>query len=179
MTIRSRLWASLAVALAMVLAAGLASAEPAAAGPDDAESTAAEAAELGAVLDVQYEPQPDGYLEITEYENAFEVKGVAAACRLTVLAYKPTKSSSRVRAKGYYEIRGCGSSPFEVILSADIYAGGYWLSRHSWNFKTYPPISGYVSTSAACKDGTWTSWLLVQRGSREKAVRSDSRTVDC
>lgn len=179
MTIRSRLWASLAVALAMVLAAGLATADPAAAGPEDADLAAAEASELGAVLDVQYEPQPDGYIKITEYENAYEVTGVAASCRMTTVAYKPTTSSTRVRAKGKYELRGCGSSPFEVVLSADIYVNGYWLSRNSWSFKAYPPTAATISIPADCRTGTWTSWIFVTRGNTEQGARSDPQRVTC
>ncbi|WP_199042922.1 hypothetical protein [Glycomyces salinus] len=177
MTIRSRLWASLAVALAMVLAAGLATADPAAAGPDDADLTAAEAAELGAVLNVQYESQPDGYIKITEYENAYEVTGVAAACTMTTRAYKPRQSGSRIRGTGYYELRGCGSSPFEVIISIEIYVNGYWLSRHSWSFQTYPPISGEPSISTSCDEGNWSTELFVRRGNNEQYTTSSVLNV--
>jgi hypothetical protein len=174
MTIRSRLWASLAVALAMILAAGLGVAGPAAADSDTGDLAAADAAELGALLDVEYVPQPDGYIEITEYENANEITMVAADCTRTVRANKPTKSTSRIRGSGYYKISGCGSSPYEVIISLEIYVQGNWLSMHNWSFLTYPPISGEPSISTPCKRGGWTTTMnLTKNGTSVRYLRSD------
>ncbi|RRS01502.1 hypothetical protein [Glycomyces terrestris] len=178
MTIRSRLWASLAVALAMMLAAGMGVAGPAAADSGAGDLAAADAAELGALLDVEVMPQPDGYIEITEYENATEITMVAADCERTVRAYKPTKSSSRVRGSGYYRISGCGTSPYEVIISIELYTNNNWVSMHSWNFTTYPPISGEPSISTPCKRGGWTTEInLLKDGSSVKYVRSDVLNV--
>ncbi|MFC3494239.1 hypothetical protein [Glycomyces rhizosphaerae] len=174
MTIRSRLWASLAVALAMILAAGLGVAGPAAADSGTGDLAAADAAELGALLDVEVVPQPDGYIEITEYEKATEITMVAADCERTVRANKPTKSSSRIRGSGYYSISGCGSSPYEVIISIEVYVNGNWLSMHSWDFLTYPPISGEPSISTPCKKGGWTTEInLLKDGSSVRYMRSN------
>lgn len=178
MTIRSRLWASLAVALAMVLAAGLGVAGPAAADRSSADLAAADATELGATLDVEYVPQPDGYIKTTEYENATEITAVASGCTMVVRAYKPRKSSSNIYGTGYYSLSGCGSSPFEVIISIEIYSGGYWLDMHSWKFLTYPPVSGEPSVHTACKRGSWSTELVVQRSDNKyKYMTSDILNV--
>jgi hypothetical protein len=176
MKLRLRLFASLGVALAMVLAAGFGVAGPAAAA-EGADAAVAEEADLGAVLDVQYEPQPDGYIKITEYETATEVTAVAAACELTVRAYKPTRSGSYIRGEGYYKLTGCGTSPFEIIISLDIYVNGYWLSVASYDYKVTPPASGYPRVAATCKRGSYSAALLVQRGSTDKYVTSDVLNV--
>ncbi|SDE52011.1 hypothetical protein [Glycomyces harbinensis] len=177
MTTRSRLWATLAVPLAMVLAAGLGVAGPAAADTGTGEPAAAEEAELGAVLDVQYEPQPDGYIEVTEYENATEVTAVAAACTMTVRAYKPTKSGTNLRGEGYFKLSGCGSSPFKVIFSLEIYVNGYWLEVASYDYSVTPPASGYPRVVAPCKRGSYSTELLVQRGSEDAYQTSDILNV--
>lgn len=178
MTIRSRLWASLTVALAMILAAGLGVAQPAAADSGTGDLAAADAAELGALLDVEVVPQPDGYIEITKYENATDITMVAADCVRTVRANKPTKTTSRIRGSGHYSISGCGSSPYEVILSIEIYVDGNWLSMHSWNFVTHPPISAEISTGTPCKRGGWSTEInLLKNGSTIKYMRSDVLNV--
>jgi len=177
MKLRLKLFASLSVALAMVLVAGFGVAGPATAA-EGADATVSEEAELGAVLDVQHEPLPDGYIEITEYENATEFTMVAADCERTVRANKPTKSSSRIRGSGYYSITGCGSSPYEVIISLEIYVNGNWLSMHNWSFLTYPPISGEPSISTPCKRGGWTTTMnLTKNGTSYKYLRSNALNV--
>jgi hypothetical protein len=178
MITRLRLWASLTVAFAMLLAAGLGAAGPAAADSGTGDLAAADAAELGSLLGVEYVPQPDGYIEITEYENATEITMVAADCTRTVTAYRPTKSSSRIRGSGYYQISGCGTSPYEVIISLEIYVNGNWVSMHSWDFMTYPPISGEPSISTPCKRGGWTTEMnLLKDGTSVKYMRSNALNV--
>jgi len=177
MTIRSRLWASLTVGLAMVLAAGLGVAGPAAAAPGSGDLAAADASKLGAVLDVQYESQPDGYIKITEYENATDITAVAAACTMTTRAYKPTRSGSYLRGEGYFKLSGCGSSPFKIIISLEIEVNGYWLEVASYDYMATPPTSGYPRVAATCKRGSYSSELLVKRGTTEQYMTSSILNV--
>ncbi|GAA2274170.1 hypothetical protein GCM10009853_030100 [Glycomyces scopariae] len=176
MTIRSRLLASLGVALAMILAAGFGVAAPAAADSDGAPAAAADAG-LGALLDVTYESQPDGYIQVAEYENATEVTAVAAACTVTARAYKPTKSGGYVRGEGYFKLAGCGTSPFKITFSLEMYVGGYWLEVATYDYTVKPPASGYPRVAATCKRGSYSTELLVQRGSTEKYVTGDVLSV--
>jgi len=177
MIIRSRLWASLAVTLSMVLAAGLGAAGPAAAAPGSGDLAAADASKLGAVLDVQYKPQPDGYLKITDYENATDITAVAAACTITARAYKPTRSGSYIRGEGYFKLSGCGSSPFKIVMSLDIEVNGYWVSVASYSYTATPPTSGYPRVAATCKRGSYSAALLVKRGTTERYMTSDILNV--
>ncbi|MCH7229839.1 hypothetical protein L0U85_03040 [Glycomyces sp. L485] len=179
MIIRSRLRVSLVLALALILAAGLVTADPAAARADGDELVPAGESELGAMLETRYESQPDGYLKITEYEGGTEVVGVLAGCILTSIAYKPRKSTSgRIRGSGYYKISGCGSSPFTVTLSVKAHSyRDLWDTLTSWSFRTYPPTSGKVSTSTSCQKGTVATELLIKRNSTEHWHRSASLYV--
>lgn len=161
----------------MMLAAGLGVAGPAAADSGTGDLAAADAAELGALLDVEVVPQPDGYIEITEYENATEITMVAADCERTVRANKPTKSSSRIRGSGYYSISGCGSSPYEVIISLEIFVSGNWLSMHSWSFLTYPRSVASPASARPAKGGWTTTMNLTKNGSSVKYLRSSALDV--
>jgi hypothetical protein len=80
MSIRTRLWASLIAALAMVLA-GLATAGPAVADPGAAK-----------------------------YENVTATESALAVCDLDASANKPTKSGGRVRGSGNISVTGCSTS---------------------------------------------------------------------
>ncbi|MQM25879.1 hypothetical protein [Glycomyces albidus] len=176
MITRSRLWASLAAAFAMVFAAGLGVAGPAAAGPDSGGLAAADTSAYGAVLNVEYESQPDGFVRTTEYENATVTDIQIASCQITVAANKPTKSSSRVRGSGNMSLSSGCSGTWEVLLHVQIYSIE-WISQSTLRRDVYAPYSAYFSTSADCKRGQWRSEIIVQRGTNDAASRSSVLTV--
>ncbi len=176
MSIRSRLWASLAVALAMVLAAGFGGAGPAAAEPGGGDLAAADSSKFGAVLDFQYESTPDGFIRTTEYENATVSEFQIASCQITVSANRPTKSGSQVRGSGNMSLSSGCSGAWEVLLHVQIYSIE-WISQRTMRTTVYAPYSAYFSTAAACERGTWRSEIIVQRGSEDAASRSSSLSV--
>lgn len=177
MTIKSRLWAALPVALAMVLAAGLAAADPAAAGPDDADLSAADASELGAVLDVQYEAQPDGYIRTTEYENATVTEFELASCRLTTTAYRPTVVGSNLRGKGYFAISSGCSGTWKVQVNLKLRVYNEWTPIHHARSFFYPPYSGTMGAATNCRKGDWITEIFIERGNELQVSRSSTRRV--
>ncbi|MCC3761511.1 hypothetical protein K3N28_00250 [Glycomyces sp. TRM65418] len=176
MTIRSRWWASLAAAFAMVLAAGLGVAEPATAGPGSGDLAAADASEYGAVLDVQYESQPDGYVRTTEYENASVTEFQIASCQITVSANKPAKYGSQIRGSGNMRLSSGCSGAWEVLLHVQIYSIE-WISQRTLRHTVYAPYSASFSTGADCKRGQWRTEIIVQRGGQDAASRSNVLNV--
>jgi hypothetical protein len=176
MIIRSRLWASLTVAFAMVLAAGFSVAGPAAAEPGSGDLAAADASELGAMLSVEYESQPDGFVRTTEYENATVTEFQIASCQITVSANKPTKSGSQIRGSGNMKLSSGCSGAWEVLLHVQIYSID-WISQKTLRQTVYAPYSAYFSTAATCKKGTWRSEIIVQKGNNDAASRSSTLSV--
>jgi hypothetical protein len=176
MTIRSRLWASPAVALAMVLAAGFGVAGPATADTGSGDLAAAEAPEYGAMLHGQYEAQPDGYVRTTEYENATVTEFQIASCNITASANKPTKHGSQIRASGNIRLSSGCSGAWEVLLHVAIYSVD-WIPVRTLRHTVYAPYEAYFSTGADCKRGQWRSEIIVQKGSTNKASRSNVLNV--
>lgn len=177
---RSRSWAALAVALAMVLTTGLGVGGPAAAAPgsvDLAETAEATGSpDLGAMLSVSYEAQPDGFIRTTAYENTTVTEIQAASCQITVSANKPVKSGTRIRGSGDMKLGSGCTGAWQVLLHVQIYSID-WIAQTTMRQTVYAPYSAYFSTSTACKKGQWRSEIIVQKGSNDAASRSSVLTV--
>ena len=176
MIIKSRLWASLAVAFAMVLAAGLGVAGPATADTGSSELAAAETSEYGATLNIQYESQTDGYVRTTEYENATVTEMQIAECPISVVANKPTKSGSQIRGRGSVTLgRGC-TGTWEVLVHIQIYSIE-WIARDTDIWDLHAPTSSSFLINADCRRGQWRTQIIVQKGSEDQADASNHLNV--
>lgn len=161
----------------MVLAAGLGVAGPATAAPGSDDLAAADASEYGAVLNMQYESQPDGYVRTTEYENATVTEMQIASCNVTVAANKPTKTGSYVRGSGNMSLSSGCSGTWEVLLHVAIYSVDWIPVKTYRSTVSSAPVDKYVSTATGCKRGQWRSEIIVQKGSTNKASRSSVLNV--
>lgn len=172
MITRSRLWTSLAVAFTMVLSTGLGVAGPASAEQTSEDLAAADASGPGAMLSVEYETQPDGFVRTTAYENVTVTEFQIAGCNITVSANTPTKSGSQVRGSGNMKLGSGCTGAWTVLLHVSIYSVD-WIPVKTLKQTVYAPYSAYFSTAATCKKGTWRSEIIVQKGGENEAARSN------